>query len=219
MLARKLRRRVIRPGIVINNYDAWSALIGELRQHVEEKVSPQDVIVQIAPRNRAAAPGDLANPMERAWLFMRERREQEALEAALTTSATDPFYYKALTLIAEVRTNQGDFADAEEAIDEAVALAPKHPEAYVRRAWLRYHQGRFADGLSQLDMAEHRMNRLGKVEDFLTTELPLARGTLLYHQGDGQRAIEELDRYLELKPDDNDARNLRAGAQLQLSRQ
>ena len=61
------------------------------------------------------------------------------------------------------------------------------------------------------------MSRLGKVEDFMTTELLLARGTLLYHQGDGQRAIEELDRYLELKPDDNDARNLRAGAQLQLS--
>jgi tetratricopeptide (TPR) repeat protein len=101
---------------------------------------------------------------------------------------------------------------------EAVDLAPNHPEAYMRQAWLRYHQGRFADGIAKIEVAERCAGRLARVEDFITTELLRARATLLYHQGETERAIEVLDRFLQLKPDDEHGRSLRTGALQRLSR-
>ena len=204
-------------GQLQRNRDNWIALIGELHQHLEEKVPPTQAIVQIAPRTRASAPDDVASHMHQAWQFMKDGKDEEALRAAQKTPPADPLYYKALLLVAEIKTNRGEFSAAEAALDEAVALTAKHPESYLRRAWLRYHQGRLEDGLEQLDLAEQAMSRLGRVEAFMTNQLLLTRGTLLYHQGEMRQAIDELDRYLELRPDDEDARNLRSGAELQLS--
>jgi radical SAM protein with 4Fe4S-binding SPASM domain len=205
----RLRRKLKR------NQDAWLSLVTELSHHVEARESPMDLIVQAAPRNRASGPGGLGNPMEQAWRFMEQGRQEAALEAALKTPPTSPMYLKALALIGEIKTNREDFEGAEEALNEAVRLAPNHPEAYMRQAWLRYQQGRFAEGLARLDLAERCASKLGRVEDFITRELLRARGTLLFHSGDARRAIEELDRYLELKPDD-EVRDLRARAQQRL---
>ncbi len=202
-----------------NNRNAWYGLISQLTKQVDEKTPPVDLMVQAAARNRASSPPDrLAGSMEQAWRFMSEGREEEALEAARRTPRTDPLFLKALSLIGEIRTNRGDFEGAEQALNEAIQAAPNHPEAYLRQAWLRFHQGRFADGLAKLEVAGRCASKLPKVEDFITTELLRARATLLYHQGDTERAIEALDRFLALKPDDDYARNMRAGAQDRLSR-
>ena len=207
-LARRLKK----------NRDAWQGLVTELTQHVDEQTSVVEGMVQAAPRNRAAGPDRLANAMEQAWRHMREGRAEQALGAALRTPPTDPLYLKALALIGEIRTNQGDFDGAETALAEAIRIAPSHPEAYLRRAWLRYHQGRFADGLAELEAAERCANKLVKVEDFIAIELLHARATLLYHQGDTDRAIETLDRFLAMKPDDDHAKRMRAEAQTRLRR-
>jgi radical SAM protein with 4Fe4S-binding SPASM domain len=214
----QLERETSRLQKLKTNRNAWNGLVSELTKHVDEGTSPVDLIVQAAPRNRASAPDRLASSMEQAWRLMREGREEEALAAALRTPRTDPLYLKALALIGEIRTNRGDFEGAERALTEATELAPNHPEAYMRQAWLRYHQGRFAEGLAKLEVAGGCASKLAKVEDFITTELLRARATLLYHQGDTARAIEALDRFLALKPDDEYARNLRAGAEHRLGR-
>jgi radical SAM protein with 4Fe4S-binding SPASM domain len=215
----ELQRQTSRlSGRLERNQDAWNSLVTELTKHVEADSSPIDEIVQTAPRNRASAPGHLASAMERAWYYMREGMTDEALEAARRTLPTDLMYLKSLALIGEILTIRGDFDGAERALTEAVHLAPNHPEAYMRQAWLRYHQGRFADGLSKIEVAERCAQRLPRVEDFITTELLRARATLLYHQGETERAIEVLDRFLRLKPDDEQGRSLREGALQRLGR-
>jgi radical SAM protein with 4Fe4S-binding SPASM domain len=205
-------------GKLVRNEAAWLSLVRELTKHVEENSSPVDAIVETASRNRASAPGRLASAMEQAWRFMREGKTDQALKAALRTPPSDPLYLKALALIGEIRTIQGDFDGAERALTEAMSLAPDHPEAYMRHAWLRYHQGRFADGIAAVERGERCAGKLARVEDFVTTELLRARATLLFHQGETERAIEVLDRFLELKPDDEQGRNLRAGAERRLGR-
>jgi radical SAM protein with 4Fe4S-binding SPASM domain len=200
------------------NKDAWTALVGEIRQHLTDRHTP-DAVNEAAWENRASAPGELVSHMHRAWHLMKEGKQTEALHAAMQTPRTDPHYFKSLTLIAAVNTLQGDFHSAEVALEEAAQLAPRHPELFVTRAWLRYHQQQFDDGLADLDLATQATSRLGRVEDFIPAQILLARGTLLYHQGAIEQSIEPLDSYLELHPDDGSARRLREDAHRQLGSQ
>jgi radical SAM protein with 4Fe4S-binding SPASM domain len=200
------------------NRRAWQALVTELDQHLAEQSSAVDEMVQAAPRNRAAAPDRLASAMEQAWRHMSEGNVEDALRAALRTPPTDPLYMKALTLVGEIRTNEGDFEGAENALAEAIRVAPGHPEAYLRRAWLRYHQGRFADGLAELEVAGRCASKLARVEEFIETELLRARATLLYHLGDTERAVESLNRFLAVSPDDDHAKRMRDEVNTRLRR-
>jgi cytochrome c-type biogenesis protein CcmH/NrfG len=200
------------------NREAWQSLVRELRKHVDEQRSSVEAMVEAARRNRAAAPDGLASTMEQAWRHAKEGRLEPALRAALRTPPTDPLYLKALALIGEIRTNQGDFEGAESALAEAIRIAPGHPEAYLRRAWLRYHQRRFGEGLAELEVAARCATRLAKVEDFIATELLRARATLLFHEGEAEQAIEALDRFLAVEPEDDPAKRMRAEARSRLQR-
>ncbi len=199
------------------NESVWRALIAELRQHAERETSPAKEIVQLVPQTRAAATDSITSHIHRALVFIDEGKEEDALQAALQTLSTDPFYYHALMLIAAIRTNRRDFEGAEAVLDQAVALTSKHPEAYVRRAWVRCHQGRFADGLELLEVAQQKADELGRADNYVVEGLMLTRAALLYHSGAMQPAIDDLDRYLGVRPHGSVAKKLRAAAALRLA--
>ena len=140
------------------NRPSWLELLKEMSNHSEDADQPMVLTAfgEAVARNRAVTRDGSVGAMEKAWELMGQGKQEEALEAALHTLPTDPHYYKALVLIAEIRIAMEDYERAEHALLRAVKLSPKHPEAYMRRAWLRYHQGRFADGLAELALSLER---------------------------------------------------------------
>jgi radical SAM protein with 4Fe4S-binding SPASM domain len=190
------------------NRTSWLELLNEMSNHSEEPPTVVTAFGEAVSRNRAVTRDAFVGAMDKAWAFMSQGKQEEALEAALHTLPTDPHYYKALVLIAEIRIAMQDYERAEQALLRAVKLSPRHPEAYMRRAWLRYHQGRLADGLAELALSEERTGKTKTVEDFILEQQLLVGAVLYYHTGHPERALERTKRYLALRPDDGAARKL-----------
>jgi tetratricopeptide (TPR) repeat protein len=191
------------------NRTVWVELLREMSTHSQEQPTVVPAIVEAASRARAMRDDVAAGAMERAWAFMREQKLEEALEAALHTLPTDPHYYKSLVLVAEIRIAMQDYEQAESALQRAVQLSPKHPEAYMRRAWLRYYQDRFADGLAELGLSLERTSRWRRVESYIREQQLLVGATLHYQVGEPKEALERIERYLVMRPDDGAAKKLR----------
>ena len=193
------------------NRPSWLELLKEMSNHSEEEEQPTVVTSfgEAVARNRSVTRVGSVGAMEKAWELMGQGNLEEALEAALHTLPTDPHYYKALVLIAEIRTKTQDYERAEHALLRAVKLSPKHPEAYMRRAWLRYHQGRFADGLAELALSLERTRKWKRVESYIREQQLLVGAVLDYETGQTEQALEMTERYLALRPDDGAARKLR----------
>jgi radical SAM protein with 4Fe4S-binding SPASM domain len=191
------------------NRTSWLELLKEMGNHSTEQPTVMPAFGEVVRRNRAVTRDGSVGAMERAWVLMRQGKQEEALEAALHTLPTDPNYYKALVLIAEIRIAMQDYQRAEQALLRAVNLSPKHPEAYMRRAWLRYYQGRLADGLAELALSEERAGKLERVEDFILEQSLLVGAVLYFHTGHANQALEKIEGYLALQPDDGRARKLR----------
>jgi radical SAM protein with 4Fe4S-binding SPASM domain len=189
------------------NRTSWLAMLNEIRNHSEEPPTAVTAFGEAVSRNRATTRDTFVGAMDKAWAFMSQGKQEEALEAALHTLPTDPHYYKALVLIAEIRIAMQDYERAEQALLRAVKLSPKHPEAYMRRAWLHYHQGRFADGLAELALSLER-TKVKKVESYILEQQLLVGAVLQFHTGHAQEALERIERYLALRPDDGAARKL-----------
>jgi radical SAM protein with 4Fe4S-binding SPASM domain len=193
------------------NRNSWEEFLKEMSNHAEEPGQPTVVTSfgEAVAVNRAVTRHGSVGAMERAWSLMRAGRREEALEAALHTLPTDPHYYKALVLIAEIRIEMQDYEHAEHALARAVKLSPKHPEAYMRRAWLRHHQGRAADGLEELELSLQRTSRWKRVEGYIREQQLLVGAVLHYQMGQPEEALERAERYLAARPDDGAARKLR----------
>jgi tetratricopeptide (TPR) repeat protein len=182
-----------------------------MRNHSEEPEQPTVVTAfgEAVARNRAVTRHGSVGAMEKAWAFMSQGKQAEALEAALHTLPSDPNYYKALVLIAEIRIAMEDYERAEHALARAVKLSPRHPEAYMRRAWLRYKQGRFADGLAELALSQARTSKWMSVESYVCEQQLLVGATLHYRVGRTEEALEQVERYLAMRPLDDAANKLR----------
>ena len=70
----------------------------------------------------------------------------------------NPQYYHALILSGRIHHSMGNHAAAQEDFDRAVALARRRPEAFLHRAWLRFDQARYAEGLEDALQAK-QLNR------------------------------------------------------------
>ena len=79
----------------------------------------------------------------------------------------------------------------------------------MRRAWLRYEQGRFADGLAELALSQARTSRWKSVESYVCEQQLLVGATLHYQVGRTEEALEQVERYLAMRPDDGVASKLR----------
>lgn len=193
------------------NRTSWLEFLKEMSNHSEEPEQPMVVTAfgEAVARNRAVTRDGSVGAMEKAWAFLSQGKQEEALEAALHTLPTDPHYYKALVLIAEIRIAMQDYERAEHALLRAVKLSPKHPEAYMRRAWLRYHQGRFADGLAELTLSLERTGKWKRVESYILEQQLLVGAVLSYQTGQPEEALKKLERYSALRPDDAGAGKLR----------
>ena len=127
----------------------------------------------LAPQGRldtSSKESHARSPMYRAWHLAGMGRRDDALEAAQLTGESDPHYYEAKCLCANIMTVNGDHEGAESEIQKAIARNARHPEAYLRRAELRRRQGRDDQALAataRRDCRDAELERAQLVEAIL----------------------------------------------------
>ena len=94
-----------------------------------------------------------------------ENRPREALALLEKTPQESPQYYLAIVVGGIIRMSMGDHAGAERELNRAIEIKPDVEQAYVHRARLRGLQGRPAEGLQDLAMAEERMRNSDNEDD------------------------------------------------------
>jgi tetratricopeptide (TPR) repeat protein len=124
---------------------------------------------------------DSGGNIEKAWSFMKEGKQVEALAEAENVLPSDPYFYDAQVLCGEIKTYLRDYEAAEQYLDKAIALKPDSPSAYMRLAWLRYFQKRPELGLNDINKAEAIIKVMDNslVEDWIVTGIEQAREALL----------------------------------------
>lgn len=86
-----------------------------------------------------------------------EGRPQEAIAVLEKTPTESPTYYFTKVLRGIIKMTTGDHAGSDQEFSDAIEIDPNGESAYVHRARLRGLQGRPAEGLEDLAMAEARM--------------------------------------------------------------
>jgi tetratricopeptide (TPR) repeat protein len=116
-----------------------------------------------------------SNHMYRAWSFMKEGKQVEAFIEAKNVSSSDPFFYDAKILCGEIKTSMKHYETAEQYLNEAIALKPDIPTAYMRRAWLRCSQKQPDLGLNDINKAETLIELLDNslVDDWIIQQISL----------------------------------------------
>jgi tetratricopeptide (TPR) repeat protein len=89
-----------------------------------------------------------------AWKLHEQGQDERALKVASEAKEGDPLFYNAKCLCAEILTRFGDFQKAEHELEQAFAQRQDHPEAYLRRAWLRYSQGQICEAIVDAERAQ-----------------------------------------------------------------
>lgn len=165
---------------------------------------------QKAARREATQAAAARSPMIGAWAAMARGAEEEAYHAAAKTLPEDPNFLASLLLRASLLTPHGHLELAEQMVDEAARLAPDAAELLLRRAWLRWRQGRLQEGLA--DAARLAQQLLGQpdapawlVHGSLSVQANLCKAV-----GDHQGALAAIDRLLVLAPQNTAARAFRA---------
>jgi tetratricopeptide (TPR) repeat protein len=102
----------------------------------------------------------------------------------------------------------GDQAAAQDDFDRAIELSKRRPEAYLHRAWLRFDQARYTEGLDDALQAK-QLNRGDLAFEAHVLEV---LGFQYCALGNLSLALAPLDRFLQLRPDDPIARVRRAQA-------
>lgn len=139
-----------------------------------------------------------SNHMYKAWSFMKEGKQFEAFIEAKNVSTSDPFFYDAKVLCGEIKTSMKDYETAEQYLDEAIALKPDTPTAYMRRAWLRCSQKQPDLGLNDINKAETLIELLDNslVDDWIITGIEEAKEALLKQLEPPQTSIYTEEKFL-----------------------
>jgi len=140
------------------------------------------------------------NPVGKAWRLVGEGKLAEALTVVARVPEGDQQYYARLVLEGHVLRRQNRLDEAEARLDEAVALFPKGPNAYVERAWLRLQQERTS---AAVEDARRAAKRIGDDLDHPNAADAFAvLGHALAHSGQFEPALAAVDKAVALKPDD-----------------
>jgi tetratricopeptide (TPR) repeat protein len=150
----------------------------------------------------AAARGDAKS--ESAWAWFREGNELEAhgqLDEALIAYQKalegDPALAAAHTNVGNLLFRRGERGEARAHYEEALKLDPEQPEA-------RYNLGNLLDEVGEKELARMEWYRVVTAcPEFADAHFNLAVG--FARQGDSGRARSHLERYLALKPGDEQA--------------
>ena len=100
-----------------------------------------------------------------ALRLFEQQRPEEALAMLEKTPRESPQYYFTKVLRGIIRMTTGDHAGSERELNEAIEINPDGEAAYVHRARLRGQQGRPAEGLQDLELAEARMQESDTEDD------------------------------------------------------
>jgi tetratricopeptide (TPR) repeat protein len=98
--------------------------------------------IALALRAQTLAPGDRQNALHAAELLLRSERFDEAADIIASTLDRYPQDEVVLRLLSAAQMLRGRIADAIEAIDRALSIAPDIAEYHLHRANLLYRLGR-----------------------------------------------------------------------------
>lgn len=124
---------------------------------------------------------DIRGDINKSWSLIKEGKKVEALSEAEKVPPSNPFFYDAKVLCGEIKTFMRDYEAAEQYLDEAIALKPDSPHAYMRRAWLRCSQELPELGLNDINKAQGLIETMDNslVEDWIITGIEETREALL----------------------------------------
>lgn len=192
-LPRMLRKRQRR------NRSLWRDELATLRAHAEKDLRGELESVREdrldAQRSSLEAPGRF---VDAAWKLIAEGRFREAHAAAAQTPADSRARWQSLLVAAHALRRSGDLAAAEQELAAARKLSARRAELYVESAWLRLDQGRFEEGLAEVERALELAPAGGAAE----SNARRVRANLLSCKGDADAAIGQFDGLLASNPDD-----------------
>lgn len=192
------------------NRSRWLQVVDEIARHAEasDAASLQQIGAS-ALANRASGPDELVSHMHRAWEHMASGERAEALAAARRVEPEDPHYFDACLMIGDIQTFADAFADAEAALQRALALTDRHPAVHMRLAWLRLRQGSVDDGMACVAAAEASAARVTKVEPWIRSGVHHVAARLAMLRGDVAAAAARVETWLRADPADGEALRLR----------
>lgn len=155
-------------------------------------------------------PLDPAPWYNRALTYSRLGRNAEALADAKQSITVQAFFDEGFALIARLDKDLGKLDDALSSIDRAVALKPQDAHYRVQRAQVLYLLNRPAEAGAEYTEALRR--------DPNSIEALHGEAEILLNQHRDQEALQLLQRYAALAPDDRDANVAAAGLLVQTGR-
>lgn len=99
----------------------------------------------------------LENPIVRAKKLADEGAYEKALRKLNGVREDHEEYYFALALAGYIRGRLGDTKGADADFDHAIRVSRKLPDAYLNRAWVRFHQGMLDAALENALLAKERV--------------------------------------------------------------
>lgn len=200
------------------NREVWTSNVESLRrganaarQAAAMKIQPE--VRQEEEQHAAPDPNDHFNV---AIARHREKRDVEAIEAALKVPANDAHRYHALVLAGNLLLEQDKREECDRWISEAIQLAPGRPEAYVTRAWLRDRQGRHEEGLADAQAADRLVAGVGNKE--VEVSMCGVAGILAARTKRNDASERWLERLARLAPEDPRSHMWRGWSHVEMNR-
>ncbi len=106
-----------------------------------------------------------------AWVLFERGRLEEAERYARAAVAAAPRLFLAFATRGVILRRRGDLAGADQALDEALSLAPGVPETLLHKAELRIAQQRMGEARELMALVEAQRGRLGRDGADLLEEL------------------------------------------------
>lgn len=119
----------------------WDETIHSLRENASSRGSGEgvaDIPVSIAKQG-----GHIAA----ARALLEKADWTGAIREAAKASKIDKDYFYALLQLAHAHRRLGQLSECDARLKEAVGLTKRHSSVFIERAWLRWEQGRVADGI------------------------------------------------------------------------
>lgn len=144
-------------------------------------------------------------PIARARELLAKEDWTGAIREASHTPRDDKDYFYTLLQLAHAHRRLGQLEDCEACLNEALALPMRNPSVFIERAWLRWEQGRDAEGIeaarSALDpKLDDGNDRVRHVSDALQVLVNLtARSRQI------PDVLDAIERWTSLKTEDGDA--------------
>jgi len=140
---------------------------------------------------------DTRDCLQVALNLIKSNKFTEAIQKLNQSIKLNSKCYQSMVLRGFSKRMLGHFEEADSDLEDAINLKSNRPEAFLHRAWLRFSQERFAEGLLDARQAL----RFSALNDDLKPELLVVTGLLYSREGSHSEAIETFDKLLELFPE------------------